>query len=144
MASSDTRNSFARAVALTGRPRSSRLSISFLLIAPDGPCTNKKLPCTITKHNRYESLLLGSFSASPPGPTRCVELGRLGMRCWYLRRSRVASAHFPKIGISCFADMTELDAPAIEIRDDNQVSAHCGNDGPKLIDMDVSVPSLEL
>jgi hypothetical protein len=52
MASSDTRNSFARAVALTGRPRSSRLSISFFLIAPDEPCTNKKLPCTIKKHNR--------------------------------------------------------------------------------------------
>src|ERR1700678_1630800 len=52
MASSDTRNSFARAVALTGRPRSSRLSISFFLIGPDEPCTNKKIPCTIKKHNR--------------------------------------------------------------------------------------------
>src|SRR4029077_15356810 len=39
---SDTKNSFARAVALTDRPRCSRLSISFFLIVPDGPCINKK------------------------------------------------------------------------------------------------------
>src|SRR6202021_4252251 len=50
--SSDTRNSFARAVALTGRPRSSRVSISFFLMAPDEPCINKKIPCTIKKLKR--------------------------------------------------------------------------------------------
>jgi hypothetical protein len=86
----------------------------------------------------------GSFSAAPSGPARCVGLGRLGMRCSYLRRGGFASAHFPKIGISCFANMAEFDFPVLEIRDDNQVSAHCGNDGSKLIDMDVSVPSFEL
>src|ERR1700758_3629326 len=58
MASSDTRNSFARAVALTGRPRSSRLSISFFLIGPDETCINKKLPCTIKEHNRSTGCVL--------------------------------------------------------------------------------------
>jgi hypothetical protein len=52
MASSDTKNSFARAVALTGRPRCSRLSISPFLIAADEPCINKKLSCTTKKYKK--------------------------------------------------------------------------------------------
>ena len=79
-----------------------------------------------------------------PAVARCVGLGRLGMRCSYLWRSGFAAAHFPKTGISCFADMAEFDFPVLEIRYDNQISSHCGDDGSKLIDMDVSVSCFEL
>ena len=40
--------------------------------------------------------------------------------------------------------MAEFDFPVLEIRDDNQVSAHRGDDGSKLIDVDVSIPFFEL
>jgi hypothetical protein len=52
-------------------------------------------------------------------------------------------ARFLNVGNSCFANMAEFDFPALEIRDDNQVSAHRGDDRSKLIDVDVSVPFFE-
>src|ERR1700677_5381596 len=60
MASSETRNSFARAVALTGRPHISRLSISFFLIAPDEPCINKNY------HARSRNTIDPLFSGDLP------------------------------------------------------------------------------
>jgi hypothetical protein len=46
-------------------------------------------------------------------------------RLW---RSRFVPTHFLKVGISSFADIAEFYFPVMEIRDDNQVSAHRGDD----------------
>jgi len=50
------------------------------------------------------------------------------MQCPCPWRRRFVPAHFPNVGISCFANMAEFDFPVLEIRDDNQVSAHRGDD----------------
>ena len=39
--------------------------------------------------------------------------------------------------------MAEFDFPVAEVRDDNQVSAHRGDEGSKLIDVDVAIPLFE-
>src|ERR1700689_3666964 len=64
MASSDTKNSLARAVALTDRGRCSRPSISFLLIVPDKPCINKKLSCTIKKYKKFSFGQTSAFATA--------------------------------------------------------------------------------
>lgn len=51
-----------------------------------------------------------------------------GMQCPYLCRRRFVSARFPKVGSSRFTNMAEFDFPVPEIRDDNQVSPHRGDD----------------
>src|ERR1700722_12282865 len=78
MASSDTRNSFARAVALTGRPRSSRLSISFFLIGPDEPCTNKKYHA----RSRNTTFILWRRSTARGGSSSDLTGQHLGDKTW--------------------------------------------------------------
>jgi len=56
------------------------------------------------------------------------------MQCPHLRRRRLVPAHFVNVGISCFTNMAEFDFPIMEIHDDNQFSAHRGDDRSKLID----------
>lgn len=61
----------------------------------------------------------------------------------HLRRRGFWAAHVPGVGTRCFANMAQFDSPALEIRDDNQVSAHRGDEGSKLVDMNISVPFFE-
>lgn len=56
--------------------------------------------------------------------TRRVGLGRLGMRCSHLWRRGFVPASFLDVGIFRFADMAEFHFPVLEIRNDNQISAH--------------------
>ena len=52
-------------------------------------------------------------------------------------------ARFLNVGIFWFADMAEFHFPVLEIRNDNQISAHRGDDGSKLVDMNISIPFFE-
>ena len=54
------------------------------------------------------------------------------------------AAHFIYVGIFWFADMAEFHFAVLEIRNDNQVSAHRRDDGSKLVDMNIPIPLFEL